>query len=449
VSRWNAVYKQLKNRRVIRTGVVYLAFFWGAVEVADLLAGANMISENRVRWLLLGGLLGFPAVLTLSWFFESPWRERRWFSILGDVSVILAIGVATLLLARDRLFTSFTRPVVAIIRLEPTDTRPETADLAIHLAGRFRMLLATRAEIRVIELASSQSGLLSDLPIPAKASALGADLLIGGTVNQGDGEVRLNMQLFAADGALLWSDRFNDRLVDQAQLQNRVLNEIWQFLPLSGQALKALRELVVQCKYPVGADAIRGIVSADGSGRSESAEQLRVLSALIDQNRDNGLLHLARARAYFDSMEAAPPTSRPILQNIAMRDLDQAAIECPGHPEIESLGLYKTLQLQGREDARSRFLVRYPNESYLRSQLSAAYQKSGDIEAAIHLAAEAWILNPLDVETRCYYRQLLQSQGEEYAAESLQRMAVSMNTIAFAECPADDQTNDVLNGNME
>ena len=91
MSRWQAIYEQLKNRRVIRTGVLYLALFWGVFEVADLLAGAEMISEELVRWLLLGGVLGFPAVLVLSWFYETPWRERRWLSVLGDVGVILGM----------------------------------------------------------------------------------------------------------------------------------------------------------------------------------------------------------------------------------------------------------------------------------------------------------------------------------------------------------------------
>lgn len=438
MSRWKAVYEQLKNRRVIRTGVVYLAFFWGAVEVADLLAGAEMISEDRVRWLLLGGVLGFPAVLALSWFYESPWRERRWFSVLGDVGVILAIGIATLLLAREQFFTSFTRPVVAIVRIEPTDTRPDTAELADHLARRFRMLLATRSEIRVIELASSQSPVLWDLPIPAKASALGADLLIGGTVNQGNGEVRLNMQLFAADGELLWSDQFNDRLIDQAQLQNRVLNEIWPHLPMSGQALKELRELVMHCEYPASPDAIRAIAAAGTSGRIGSEAQLEALSTLIDQNRDNGLLHLARARAYFKTMEAAKMTRMPILQNMAMLDLDQAATQCPGHPAIETLSLYHTLQLQGQEDTRSQFLDQFPNESNLRLQLAAIYQESGDSETSIHLAAEAWTLNPLDVETVCFYRMLLQSKGEAHEAALLQTIENRMKALPFTPgfvCP--------------
>ncbi len=429
VSRGNTLYKQLKERRVIRTSVIYLAIFWGVVEVADLLAGADMISEDKVRWLLLAGVVIFPLMLVTSWFFESPWKKRRWFSVLGDVSVIIAIAVGAFLFARDQFVTSFTRPVIAIIRIEPTDTRIDTIKLAEHLAERFRMLLATRAEIRVIELASSQSPLLTDLPVMEKAMALGADLLIGGTVNQGHGEVRLNMQLFAANGELLWSDRFSDRLLDQAQLQNRVLSEIWPNLPLSEKALEDVRELVVQCEYPASIEAIRVISMMQDKSRDESQSRLQLLGSLIGQNQDNGLLHLDRAKAYFSALESAAATDKSVLQNLAMRDLDQAISYCPGHPGIAALRLYNTRQLQARNASHSQFLDQFPNESKLRYELATIYERSGDLNSAIQFAFEAWRLNPLDSTSLCFYKQLLQSEGGDGQVEALQILENSIHVL--------------------
>jgi TolB-like protein len=419
----NSVYKQLKERRVIRSSVLYLALFWGLVEVADLLAGAEMISEDVVRWLLLGGVVGFPLTLVLSWFFESPWKKRSWFSVLGDVSVIIAIAVGAFLFARDQFLTSFTRPVVAIIRIEPTDTRSDTVDLATHLTKRFRMLLATRPEIRVIELASSQSPLLSDLPVIGKAAALGADFLIGGTVNQGNGELRLNIQLFSANGELLWSERFSDRLLDQAQLQNRVLSEMWPALPMSEKALEDIRELVVQCEYPASIEAIRVIAATEDGVRDELLSSLPTLSALIGENQDNGLLHYARAKAYFHALESAAPTSKPVLQNMAMKDLDQAVSYCSGHPGIAALRLYNTLQLQTENLSHTPYLSQFPNESSLRYKLATIYKNSGNMESARQFAFEAWSLNPLDPISLCFYQELLQSEEGKEKVEALQLLA--------------------------
>jgi TolB-like protein len=403
-TRSHEFYEQLKNRRVIRTAVVYLAFFWGAVEVADLLAGAAIMREGLVRWLIAGGALAFPVVLTMSWFFEAPWRKRRWFSVLGDVSAIMAISVAILLLFRGQLFTGLTRPVVAMLPIEPTDTRQDTIDLAAHLSKRFRMLLATSPEIRVVETASSLSDRLATLPIADKSSLLHADYLLAGTVNQGNGLVRLNFQVFNAEADLVWSGNFSDRFIDQAQLQNRVLNEIWPSLPLSAQALEDVRGLIVNCEYPTDPAAIRLIANLDSANPKYSLEPL---NTLIEDRQDSGLLHLARAKAYIEMLEAAEPGDRPVLYNMAMQDLDHAEQQCPGYPGIELLRLSQTRQLQDLQDEQPQIFIRHPSNARLLLQTARDHANRGEYSTAVKLGEEAWLLNPLDAATTCEYLHLL------------------------------------------
>lgn len=67
--------------------------------------------------------------------------------------------------------------------IEATDTRDDTQLLATHIAERLRMLLATRAEIRVIELSSSRHIGLDGLSTLNKARILNADFLIAGTLS--------------------------------------------------------------------------------------------------------------------------------------------------------------------------------------------------------------------------------------------------------------------------
>jgi hypothetical protein len=239
------------------------------------------------------------------------------------------------------------------------------------------------------------------------------------------------MQLFAADGELLWSEQFNDRLLDQAQLQNRVFNEIWPHLPLSSQALKDVRELVRSCEYPASMDAIRAIISADGIRNDKTENQVEIPAALIDQNQDNGLLHLARARIYFTKLETTPPARKPILQDLAMRDLDQAETRCPGYPAIEILHLYHTHQVQAHTEMHASFLSHYPNESRLLLQIAEVYKESGDIETATHLAEEAWTLNPADSHIVCFYRQLLKSEGLTHNPALLRALENRSNKLSF------------------
>ena len=171
-------YTQLKDRRVIRTAIIYVALLWAILQVADLLADAQLISALTVRWIIIVGVAGFPLALFASWFFENPWRERRWAAIAADLLFISVIGVAAFLFAWQQWFQSTTRPSIAFLKIEATDTRQDTQDIANHLAARFRLAMATLPEVRVIELSSSQHDVLARMPISEKATWLGADYLV-------------------------------------------------------------------------------------------------------------------------------------------------------------------------------------------------------------------------------------------------------------------------------
>ena len=112
---WTDVYQQLRRRRVIRTAIVYLALAWLALQVADLLADSDIVSDSFVRWLIFAGIVGFPLVLVLSWVYEAPWRERKWIAVAGDAGIILAIAIAASVLAWQQWMTSYTRPTTQIL----------------------------------------------------------------------------------------------------------------------------------------------------------------------------------------------------------------------------------------------------------------------------------------------------------------------------------------------
>jgi len=77
LSRLTDLFEQLKDRRVIRAVLVYVALFWLLMQVADLLVEAEIVNQESVRWLILLGLVGFPIVLILSWFFEGVCARSR------------------------------------------------------------------------------------------------------------------------------------------------------------------------------------------------------------------------------------------------------------------------------------------------------------------------------------------------------------------------------------
>lgn len=396
------LYGQLQKRRVIRAAVIYLALLWAALQAADLFAGADIVDESTVRWLIVGGVAGLPLVLLVSWFLESPWRERRWTAVVGDVLVIVAVGLAAALFAWQQWFVSFTRPTLAVLPIEATDTRIETMDLADHLTRRFRMLLATRPELRVLELDSSMHPSLDELPVAAKSEALAAEYVLSGTMSGREQNLRLSMQLFAGDGQLIWSERFEGPLMYQEQLQGWVLDELWPQLPLKVEALGESRELLASCAYP--ADAVAILTLARVGRRGGDSAALAMVAAGHD---DAGLLHLAKARFYFDQIRALPPTQRPVIQSLAMQSLGLVARTCPDYPEIELLRLVNTREL--RRDNAAGHIARYPNAAALYLAVAELYHEADEMRRTRALANEASLLDPLGERTQCRIRELLQS----------------------------------------
>ena len=373
---------QLKERRVIRATLIYVALLWVALQAADLLAGAGMLSAQLVRWLILIGVAGLPVTILASWFLESPWRERRWTAVAGDLVIIIAIVVAAALFAWQQWFTSFTRPTVAILKIEATDTRDDSEDLAAHLAQRFRNTLATRPELRVIELNSSLHPDLDGQPLSGKAAMLGADFMLAGTVAQNGSEVRLNVQLYSTDGSLLHSETFEDSLLDQAQLQNRVIVDFWPYLPLPEKSLATVRNMVASCKYPNNRDAVLAIAAVDNGGETTD------LAPFFAAFEDAGMLQLAQSRLLFEHLTRAPAARRPVLQQIAMQHLAAAETLCPTLPDVELLRFRHTLERRGDED----LLLRHPSAAELYRE---AVKQNSEPRRAKAFAEEARRLDPL------------------------------------------------------
>jgi len=430
-------YTQLKDRRVIRTAIIYVALLWAILQVADLLADAQLISAIAVRWVIIVGVVGFPLTLLGSWFLESPWKKRRWTSNAGDLLLIVAIAVAAILFARQQWFQSTTRPSIAFLKIEATDTREDTQDIANHLAARFRLAMATLPEVRVIELSSSQHDALASMPISEKAAWLDADYLVGGTLSQGDSTIRLGLQLFAADGGLIWGERYEDRVIDQVQLQNRVLDDFWPSLALAGPSLARAQATLASCDYPAQSAAVLAVMRASSIQTGAS-----VLGDFIAETTDNGLLHLARARQLFQEIELAEPPRRPVIHRLAMQHLDFADDKCPGFPPIELSRIVNTLVLTGSTDVTSGYVNRHPNSAAVFLGTAREYHEAGDVRASLALIKMAFELDPASGEILCTYRDMLGAHEEDTQDEILQTLGRNIVLFAPKSCDTGSTLSD-------
>jgi len=412
-------YQQLRQRRVIRSAVVYVALVWGALQVADLLADSGFLSDDLVRVLIIAALVGLPLILISSWFFEAPWRRRKGLSIAGDVLVMLAIAAGVLLFAWQQYFASFARPTLAITAIEATDARSDSQAFGPYLAGRLRAVLAMQPELTVIELTSSLRPELMVLGVGDKARALAADYVLAGTLNQRDDLLLINLQLHDRSGQLMWSEGFEDRLLDLGDLAGRMLEAVWAQLPLPEDGLATARSQIADCEYPPSTEAIRFLLDFEG-GLVDPGSAIDDLTAMIDTYQDNGLLHRARALAYFARRDEAAPPRKPVLHSLALQDLQQLSDRCPASREAGLLRLHSTDPELLDRDARDKRLAEFPNDAALLIAFAEAWHREGDREKSIAIAREACRIDALNPQIVCSAVSLFREAGDgETAAQVL------------------------------
>lgn len=89
---------ELKRRKVVRAGVVYLAAAFATLEFADIAFPRIGLSDSAVDMVLWAGLLGFPVVLALAWVFDlraetGTGRSPGWFSAPALVTAAVLVGL--------------------------------------------------------------------------------------------------------------------------------------------------------------------------------------------------------------------------------------------------------------------------------------------------------------------------------------------------------------------
>ena len=309
--RLRKILAQLGQRRVFRAAAIYAAAVWVVLQAADVLAGEGIVAERLVQWLIVASVVGLPLVLLGSWFLEAPWKARSQFATLGDLFIIVAVATGALLFAWQQWFVSSVDVPIGVGRIEATDLQDETQALADHLGNRLRELLGARDD---------------------------ADLVLAGTLVRGGDRLRLTMRLADPQKNTVWSDSFEQALVDLGDLQLAVVDTLAAEMASLGPRRALARNIIDACPYPASAAAIVALAAA---GSPEA------LAPHIEASADNGLLYLEQAKGWFAAMQAAPPPEQPVLYALAMQSLDGAGAACPGYRRVDELrGAYNRLEGQ-------------------------------------------------------------------------------------------------------
>lgn len=222
-----AFLEELKRRKVVRVGVVYLAVVWAAVQVTDVFVPALGLPEVLITAVAVLAIVGFPVALALAWAFDvtpegvkraAPGAEAgptRWIglSTLVLAGVLLAVGFFAGSLVRSGSTASgLDRTAVAVLPFDARGVMDEVGFVdGVH--DDILTQLSRIGDLRVTSRTSVQAYRGTTKNVRTIAAELGVGAVLEGGVQRTADRVRINVQLI--DGATdehLWAETFDREL---------------------------------------------------------------------------------------------------------------------------------------------------------------------------------------------------------------------------------------------
>lgn len=219
-------YTTLKDRKIIQTGVIYIASSWGILQAIDFFS-------TRYNW----PTIIFDLALTLL-FFGLPFSIiRAWFHGLGDkpktslkeavfISISILVTIVSISYTISGRIDNNIQPKQKSIAVLPFKDLSQTKDQEYFSDGLSEELLNVLnkvPEIKVISRTSSFSFKGKNEDLHTIASKLGVDHILEGSVRKAGNKLRITAQLVrAVDGIQLWSETYDSQVTDIFKIQEEI-----------------------------------------------------------------------------------------------------------------------------------------------------------------------------------------------------------------------------------
>ena len=248
---------ELKRRRVVRVLLVYFAFVFGLLQLADIVLPALELSADTLRILVVASLVGLPVVVALAWTFDltshgivralpmQPGEERgtiRWVtrgSLLVAGGAVLITLAASLALGRWLVRGAADREEAAALA-EPSSVAPGPTSIAVlplanvaedpseeyfsdGLSDELRIVLSGVPGLRVAARSSTWAFKGRNADARTIGQELGVSTVLEGSVRKSGDRVRISVQLVdARNGLELWSSQYARTVDDIFAVQEEI-----------------------------------------------------------------------------------------------------------------------------------------------------------------------------------------------------------------------------------
>ncbi|HJU26436.1 MAG TPA: hypothetical protein VJ722_07165, partial [Rhodanobacteraceae bacterium] len=249
-------FAELKRRNVLRAAVLYVGAVWALAQGIAQLGPSFGAPDWTTRAFVIAAAIGFPFWLAFAWIFEfTPQGLRRDGEVAVDPSlvrrtgrrldfaIIAVLAVAVILLLGNQfvwhkgiaqpplapLGTAATIPQksVAVLPFANESGRPDQQFFSDGLSEDLITALSQFDGLKVISRNSAFKFRDSKDDAKTIGGKLGVAHLLEGSVQRAETAVRITATLVnAADGSIVWSQRYDKPYQDLFSLQDEITNSV-------------------------------------------------------------------------------------------------------------------------------------------------------------------------------------------------------------------------------
>ena len=237
---------ELRRRNVLRAGALYIGAIWALTQGIAQLGPVFGAPEWTTRAFAVAGAIGFPLWLAFAWFFEftpeglklerdvepgasitHTTSRKLDFWIIGVLAVAVVLLLTNQLVARHDAGASISDQSIAVLPLANEGGHEDEQYFSDGLSEDLIITLSHFADLKVISRNSSFKFRDSKDDSRTIAVKLGVAHLLEGSVRRVGDAVRVSAALVhAADGATVWSERYDRPFRDLFALQDEISNAV-------------------------------------------------------------------------------------------------------------------------------------------------------------------------------------------------------------------------------
>ena len=421
-------FARLKERKVIRVGVVYIIVGWIVLQIGEITFEALLLPEWSLALLIVLVFLGFPLELVLAWAYElTPKGIRR-----DPAAVMESLDL--------------THPSIAVL---PFNDMSKHGDQGYFCEGIAEEILNALCKIPNLQVASRVSafqfgGKTAD--VTEIGEKLNVQTVLEGSVRKSGDKLRITAQLVkTSDAYHLWSMQYDRALEDIFDIQEEIAKSIADALSVTLKESGVGSQQVAPKAYDF---FLRGLSYFAKHNIEDTIYARQMFERAIEVDPEFGRAWAGLAYTY--GLEQLYFNASNVNRDEALRTSSKALELAPERAESHISAGIAHCMVQEYASADSEFdraIELDPKNYDAWYFFGRSKVHEGDMERAIELFEQAAKVRPEDYQSMLLLPQLYHSTGDrereqESAREGIARARASrdlnpddnraLNMIAFA-----------------